>query len=97
VKVAWSETAARRLEEIRRFVALDSPRAAEALALRLVDRGASLSRLPERGRAVPELPEAGLRELIEGNYRIVYRVRAGAVEIVTVFEAHRLLPEEDLT
>ena len=97
MKVAWSETAARRLEEIRRYVALDSPRAARALVLRLVDRGASLSRLPARGRAVPELPESGLRELIEGNYRIVYRVGAGVVEIVTVFEAHRLLPEEDLT
>lgn len=96
MKVAWSETAARRLEEIRRFVALDNPRAAEALVLRLVDRGASLFRLPGRGRAVPELPEAGLRELIEGNHRLVYRVGPGAVEIVTVFEAHRRLPEEDL-
>jgi toxin ParE1/3/4 len=96
VKVAWSETAARRLEEIRRFVSLENPRASEALVLRLVDRGASLSRLPGRGRAVPELPEAGLRELIEGNYRIVYRVGPGMVEIVTVFEAHRLLPQEDL-
>jgi len=97
VKVAWSETAARRLEEIRRYVALDNPRAAVALVLKLVDRGASLSRLPGRGRTVPELPQAGLRELIEGNYRIVYRVGPGLVEIVTVFEAHRLLPEGDLT
>jgi hypothetical protein len=38
----------------------------------------------------------GIREVLEGNYRIVYRVRADVVEILTVFERHRLLPEEDL-
>jgi toxin ParE1/3/4 len=96
VKVVWSETAARRLAEIGRFVALDHPRAAATLLGRLLDRGASLSSLPARGRPLPELPESGLRELIEGNYRIVYRVGRGVVEVVTVFEAHRWLPEEDL-
>jgi toxin ParE1/3/4 len=44
------------------------------------------------GRTVPELPESKLRELVEGNYRIVYRVRRKTVEILTVFESHRQLP-----
>lgn len=96
MKVVWSETAARRLAAIGRFVSLDSPRAAEALLVRLLDRGASLSSLPGRGRALPELPDSGLRELVEGNYRIVYRVGRGMVEVITVFEAHRLLPRGDL-
>lgn len=96
MKVVWSETAARRLTEIGRFVAADRPRAAQALLARLVERGAAPSSLPARGRALPEAPESGLRELVEGNYRIVYKVGRSVVEIVTVFEAHRLLPEEDL-
>ena len=96
MKVVWSATAADRLEEIRRFVAHDSPRAAEALVTRLLDRGESLARLPSRGRPLPEIPGSGLRELIEGNYRIVYRPGPEVVGIVTVFEAHRLLPTEDL-
>jgi plasmid stabilization system protein ParE len=46
---------------------------------------------------VPELPRSDLRELVEGNYRIVYRVRGRVVEVITVFEAHRRLPEKDLS
>jgi plasmid stabilization system protein ParE len=54
-----------------------------------VDR---LALFPERGRVVPELPHAGLRELIVGSYRVVYRVQeAEGVEIVTVFHGARLL------
>ncbi len=48
------------------------------------------------GRQLPEVSGSDLRELIDGNYRIVYRVRKKNVEIITVFEAHRLFPECDL-
>jgi hypothetical protein len=44
------------------------------------------------GRTVPELPGIDLREIIEGRYRIVYRVQGKRVEIVTVFEGHRQFP-----
>lgn len=96
MKVRWSETSARRLEEIWRYVALDAPGAADALVDRLLERGDSLANLPNRGRRLPELPDGELRELIDGNYRIVYKVGAHVLEIITVFEAHRLLPVEDL-
>jgi plasmid stabilization system protein ParE len=52
--------------------------------------------LPLRGRRVPEFADRELRELILRNYRMVYRVRGSAVEVLTVFEAHRLIPNEDL-
>ncbi len=74
----------------------DDPVAAVALTTRLIGRGESLARFPRRGRRVPELPGSGLRELVEGHYRLVYRERAGRVEILTVFEGHRLPPWEDL-
>jgi hypothetical protein len=37
-----------------------------------------------------------IRELIEGNYRIVYQVFADRLVILTVFEGHQLFPEEKL-
>ena len=46
------------------------------------------------GRIVPEYRRQDLREVLQGNYRIVYLVRKDAIEVVTVFEGHRLLPEE---
>ncbi len=48
------------------------------------------------GRKLPEMLQGPLRELIEGNYRIVYRVVGETVEILTVFERHRLLREDDV-
>jgi hypothetical protein len=34
---------------------------------------------------------------VDGHYRLVYRGQAGRVEILTVFEGHRLPPWEDLS
>jgi len=33
---------------------------------------------------MPELDREDVREIIEGNYRIVYRIRDGAVDILTI-------------
>jgi plasmid stabilization system protein ParE len=96
MKVVWSHRALQRLGEIEDFVAADSVEAAIRLTGELVDRADALSRFPEAGRALPELPKSGLRELVEGNYRIVYRIGFSAVEVVTVIEGHRMLPEGDL-
>jgi ABC-type uncharacterized transport system substrate-binding protein len=41
---------------------------------------------PLSGRVVPEVGDDTVREVIHGNYRIVYRVRPDLVEIVTKFE-----------
>ena len=96
MKIVWTDQAYRRLAEIEDFVARDRPEAAERLVARLIDRADVLAYQPSLGRALPELPGSGLRELVEGNYRIVYRLREGEVEILTVFEGHRRLPVNDL-
>ena len=96
MKVTWTEQAGERLLEIERFVTRDDPRAAARLVDKLIERGDALAEHPERGRRVPELPESGLRELIIDNYRLVYRRTAKAVEVLTVFEGHRLLRPDEL-
>jgi len=95
MKVVWTEQAWSRLAEIEAFIARDDPKAAAKLIDNLVDRGEALARHPDRGRRLPELPGSGLRELIVGNYRIIYRRGSKTIEVLTVFEGHRLLrPEE---
>jgi toxin ParE1/3/4 len=76
LKVIWTEQALLRLLEIQDFVTRANPDAAERLVHRLVERGDGLSKFPEMGRSVPELPGTGLRDVIEGHYRIVYRIQA---------------------
>jgi len=85
-----------RLVEIQDFVTRANPDAADRLVHRIVERGDGLSKFPEMGRMVPELPGTGLREIIEGRYRLVYRIRAKCVQIVTVFEGHRQFPADDV-
>jgi toxin ParE1/3/4 len=91
VKVFLSDEARRRLREIRAFVAEDNAVAADRLVERLLRRAESLATMPHRGRRAPELPESDVREVIDGNYRIVYRIGSDRVVVLTVFEAHRLL------
>ena len=96
MKVTWTEQASERLLEIERFVARDDPRAAARLVDKLIDRGDALVEHPERGRRLPELPDSGLRELIVDNYRLVYRRTPKVVEVLIVFEGHRLLRPDEL-
>ena len=96
MKVVWTEQAFLRLVEIEDFIARDNPQAADKIVAKFVERAEVLTKFPQVGRKVPEVPGSNLRELIEGNYRIVYRVRKEVVEIITVFEAHRMLPDDDL-
>jgi toxin ParE1/3/4 len=45
---------------------------------------------PLSGRVVPETRDPSLRETILGNYRIIYRVKSGLVEVLTVYHGARL-------
>lgn len=96
MRVVWTDQAFLRLAELSDFIARNSPEAADRVADQLIRKGDALADFPERGRVVPELPGSGLRELIQGNYRIVYRVRRARIEILTVFEGHMSFPEEDI-
>ena len=91
-EIVWSPQALRDIESIRAYIAEDSPRVAELVVGRIVKTVERLRIFPESGRKVPERDDPKIREVIESPYRVVYRVRAGTVEIATVFRASRLLP-----
>ncbi|MBI3894687.1 MAG: type II toxin-antitoxin system RelE/ParE family toxin [Acidobacteria bacterium] len=89
----WSPQSLRDLENIRAYIAKDSPLYADLVIRRLVVAVERLSNFPESGRMVPERSSPEIREVIVKPYRIVYRVREGTVEIVTIFRASRLFPD----
>ena len=91
--VIWSPQALLDLQSIRDYIANDSPRYAALVLHRLVGAVERLESFPQSGRVVPERNDKAIREIIEPPYRIVYRLRPGLVEIVTVFRASRLFPE----
>ncbi len=89
-RVIWAPQAIEDVEAIRAYVARDSPHYAELLVERLVSAVTRLESNPRSGRVVPEVGDESLREVIHGNYRIVYRVSSDVVEIVTVFHGAQL-------
>jgi plasmid stabilization system protein ParE len=46
---------------------------------------------------VPEIGEKSIREVILGSYRIIYRRRSEAVEVLTVHHGARLLDPKRLS
>jgi len=86
VEIDWSPLALARLQEIRAYVALDNPAAAERLATRIVAVVEALRNHPHLGRTGAE---PGIRELIIGGtpYSIFYRVRGQRITISTIWHA----------
>jgi len=94
MKLFWTETAKQDLQAIRRYIAADDPTAAKQWTNRLRERARNALQSPFAGRKVPEFSRDDIRELIEGNYRIVYQVFEDRLVVLTVFEGHQLFPEE---
>ena len=91
-QIIWSPQSLRDIESIRAYIEQDSLRVAELVVGRIIKAVERLKAFPESGRKVPERNDSEIREVIESPYRVVYRLRTGTVEIVTVFRASRLLP-----
>jgi len=79
------------LESIKDFISQDSAKYAETVVKDIVALGESLADFPLSGKAVEEFPRLKLRERQVYSYRLVYRVKRGAVEIATVSHQSRKL------
>ncbi len=91
VKVSWTDQALDDLEAICLFIARDAPRYAEIFADRAFVATERLGQFPLSGRIVPEIGREDIREIILGNYRVIYRVLPDEVEVLTVHHGARLL------
>ena len=89
IELVWSPRAVRDLQAIRAFISQDSPVYAQLTLQRIAARVERLRRFPDSGRIVPERQSFGLREVVVGHYRVVYRRATDAVQIVTVFHGSR--------
>ena len=90
--VRWTLQAVDDLRSIRLFIERDSPRYARLVVERLFEAVTRIEKFPRSGRVVPELDRLDIRELIVGEYRIVYQLEESVAHVVTVFRSSRLLP-----
>jgi addiction module RelE/StbE family toxin len=93
IEVRWTEQAVEDLASIRSFIERDSTRYGRIVAERIFEATDRLEVFPRSGRVVPELGRESLREIVLGDYRIVYRLESEAAIILTVFHSSRLFPQ----
>lgn len=91
MKLIWTKEALRNLVEIEEFISRDDIIAAENFINKLIYHTENIIEHPEKGRIVPELFLENIREIIISHYRIVYKLNSNEIEIITVFEGHKLL------
>ncbi len=91
MEILWTQETLVHLAEIEKFISQDSPERAERFVDALLDHVESmLPDNPRIGRVIPEASNPDIRELLHKNYRIIYRLTHTHIEILTVFEGHRL-------
>lgn len=91
-EVRWTDQAVDDLSAIREFISRDSLRYGRLVAERLFEATFRIGTFPRSGRIVPEVGRDDLREIIVGEYRIVYRLSGRAAVVLTVFRSSRLFP-----
>lgn len=96
MKVQWAPLAMDRVAEIAAYIAEDNPAAAEKWVRDAFARVGQLGRFPKSGRQIPETPRQDIRELVWGNYRIIYRIEPHQVSILTIRHMRQILPMDDL-
>jgi toxin ParE1/3/4 len=88
-KVVWTKSSLNDLKLIFEYISIDSHFYASRFINKIVDRVEQLIVFPESGRIVPEKEDTTIRELIEGNYRIFYRLQKNNVTVLRIHNSAR--------
>ncbi|AGK58677.1 plasmid stabilization system protein [Hyphomicrobium denitrificans 1NES1] len=94
VEVVTSRRAEEELREIWRYIAADSPDAADRVLLRIDAKLSALREFPDIGTMRDDI-RPGVRMLVEGNYLLLYEHNEAdsIIELVSVVDGRRDLSE----
>jgi toxin ParE1/3/4 len=92
MKIVWSPLALKRVGDIAAYIAEDNPAAARQWVEGVFASVRNLSLFPESGRLVPEVRRQNFREIVMGNYRLIYRIKNQEISVLTVRHFKQMLP-----
>lgn len=96
MRIIWSPLTVDRASEIADYIAQDKPSAAEKWIDIVFSKVEQLKSSPEIGRILPEINDSQFRELIYGNYRIIYRIETKQISILTIRHSRQILPINEI-
>jgi addiction module RelE/StbE family toxin len=84
-RVVFTDPALEDISSIAEFISRDSAKYAIIFVSNIFERVEVLKKHPRVGRIVPETSDDTIREIIEGSYRIIYRLHSNDhIDILTV-------------
>lgn len=90
VEIRWLTEAMDDLKDIYHYISRDSKRYAKRQVDQIIDKTRTLKNHIRAGRIVQEINKPEIREIIEGNYRIIYRiVDESTVDILLIHHGAR--------
>jgi len=96
MRIIWAPLAVERAAEIAEYISRDNPTAAKNWIDTVFYKVEQLKSFPESGRIVPEINSKDFRELIYGNYRIIYRIEKTQLSILTIRHGKQILPVDEI-
>jgi len=88
--------AKRELRDIKRHISRDAPSTAKAFIRRIQERVRKIGVMPTAAALVLEATGGDIREIFVGSYRIIYRILAAEVHILTIMHGAQLLTPDRL-
>jgi addiction module RelE/StbE family toxin len=90
VQINWTIQAKDDLKAIAEYISKDSKQYAKLQVIRLKNRTSILKTQIRAGKIVTEISRENIRELIEGSYRIIYKiVEDNQIDILTIHHSAR--------
>ena len=89
MKLVWTRFATDNLQAIYDHIAQTSSDYARSMIQRITSRANQIETFPFSGRVVPEFQVEHIREVFAHPYRIIYRVRANRIDVITVIHMAR--------
>ena len=83
-----------RVEECTDYIVLDHVPTTIEWARGVFEQCQKLSDQPESGRIVPEFRRPEIREIIHGNYRLVYELKTNQIDMLTIWHTRQMLPDD---
>ncbi|WP_046757451.1 type II toxin-antitoxin system RelE/ParE family toxin [Kordia jejudonensis] len=97
VQINWTLQATSDLKDIAEYISKDSKKYAKLQIVRIRFRTRILSSQLYSGKKVSEIGKKNIRELIEGNYRIIYKVvNDSRIDILTIHHSARDLYKRNI-
>jgi toxin ParE1/3/4 len=95
--IKWTRGSTEDLRQIKQYIGHDAPDTAELFVKRLIASTHRLASFPLSGSVIKGFLRFEAREILHGNYRVIYRVDGDRVLILSVFHASRILDEDSIS